>query len=105
MTKRGELIQVLTLDGLSFHTADDFRIDDNKAIRNRFLYQMASPDVAISFYTIKRKHSHYPEGVYPKAMPMILMSAIKKNYRVKPATRICSTLSCFIKRLDLPRFQ
>ncbi|MFJ1269990.1 VirB3 family type IV secretion system protein [Legionella lytica] len=65
MTKKGELIQVLTLDGMPFDTKDDHEVEHLKKVRNRLLYQMASPSVAISFYTIKRKHAPYPEGTYP----------------------------------------
>ncbi|MBX9703174.1 MAG: hypothetical protein K2X39_03380, partial [Silvanigrellaceae bacterium] len=64
MTKKGELLQVLTLEGISFHTEEGTTLDDNKNLRNRLLYQMASPSIAISFYTIRRKQALYPEGEY-----------------------------------------
>ncbi|KTD32195.1 vir protein [Legionella nautarum] len=66
VTKKGELLQILTLEGMPFHTEDDFFLDDSKKIRNRALYQMASPQIAISFYTIKKPHHDYPQGTYPE---------------------------------------
>ncbi|STX39298.1 VirB3 family type IV secretion system protein [Legionella feeleii] len=81
MTRKGELIQVLSLDGLSFHTSDDLTIDDNKALRNRLLYQLASPHIAISFYTIKRKESAYPKGSYPKGYAHNLNERYKTKIR------------------------
>ena len=67
MTKKGELLQVVVLDGLSFHTDDDITLDVNKNLRNRVLYQMASPELAIGFYTIRRKHAPFPDGDYTNA--------------------------------------
>jgi type IV secretion system protein VirB4 len=64
MTRKGELFQVLTLDGIPFHTEEDADIDANKNLRNRLLQQIAAPELAISFYTIKTKCNPYPEGDY-----------------------------------------
>lgn len=67
MTHKGELLQVLSLEGLHFHTEDEIVIDANKALRNRLLQQMASPELAISFYTIRSKTQTYPKGDYSNA--------------------------------------
>lgn len=64
MTRKGELLQVVTLDGFAFHTEDDITLDVNKSLRNRVLYQMATPELAISFYTIKGKHAPFPASEY-----------------------------------------
>lgn len=84
VTKKGELIQVLTLEGMSFHTDDDHQIDDNKNLRNRLLYQMASPFIAINFYTIKRKHAPYPVASYPTGYAHELNERYKNKISQEP---------------------
>lgn len=84
MTKKGELMQVLTLDGLAFHTEDDITLDENKHLRNRVLYQMATPELAISFYTIKRKHTPFPAGEYSNAYAKELNARYQAALNEKP---------------------
>ena len=81
ITKKGELIQVLTLEGLSFYTESDHTLDDNKAIRNRLLYQIANPHLAISFYTIKKPHAHFPLGNYPPGYAKHFNNRYEKKFK------------------------
>ena len=87
MTKKGELLQVVELDGLSFYTEDDITLDVNKNLRNRVLYQMATPELAISFYTIKRKHTPFLAcnytNEYAKALNARYQDALNTRTRYK----------------------
>lgn len=85
MTKRGDLIQVLTLEGIGADTLDESVIDEAKALRNRFLYQLAKADLAVSFYLIKRPaevltHGDYPEG-YSRAFNARYQAALAHQAR------------------------
>ena len=84
MTKKGELLQVVTLDGLAFHTEDDITLDVNKNLRNRVLYQMACPELAISFYTIKQKYAPYPKGEYTNAYAKAFNERYRHSMNEKP---------------------
>lgn len=55
VTKKGELMQVVQIEGLSFETKDESDLISQKNIRNRLLSQMANPSLAIFVYTIRKK--------------------------------------------------
>ncbi len=64
-TKRGEMVQIVKVDGFSFETADDEDIDMKKMVRNSLLKSMAEGTFAVWFHMIRRRQSVYPGGKQP----------------------------------------
>ncbi len=65
ITDKGELLQVIKLDGFSFETADDEAVDLKKTVRNSLLKSMAEGTFACWFHLIRRKQVVYPGGKQP----------------------------------------
>lgn len=55
ITKNNELLQVIKIDGFSFETADDTDLDIRKNMRNLLFKNMASGNITLYFYTIRRR--------------------------------------------------
>ncbi len=66
LTKGGELMQVIHVEGYSFETADDEDVDMKKMVRNSLLKSMAEGTFAVWFHMIRRRQSAYPEGKMPE---------------------------------------
>ncbi len=66
ITKKGELLQVIKIEGFSFETADDDVVDLKKMVRNSLLKSMAEGTIALWFHTIRKRQMVYPDGVQPK---------------------------------------
>lgn len=64
-TKKGEMLQIIKVDGFSFETADDEDIDMKKMVRNSLLKSMAEGTFAVWFHMIRRRQSVYPGGKQP----------------------------------------
>lgn len=62
ITKDGELLQTIRLEGWSFETADDVDVDMKKSVRNSLLKSLADGKYAVWFHTIRRRKSAYPAG-------------------------------------------
>jgi type IV secretion system protein VirB4 len=62
ITKKGELIQTIKIDGFSFETADDEDVDMKKMVRNSMFKSMADGTFAMWIHTIRRRKSAYPGG-------------------------------------------
>jgi type IV secretion system protein VirB4 len=65
-TKKGEMMQIIKLEGFSFETADDDDIDMKKMVRNSLLKSMGEGNYAVWFHVIRRRQSAYPGGKQPK---------------------------------------
>ncbi len=65
LTKSNEFLQVVKVDGFSFETADDEDVDMKKLVRNSLLKSMADGNFSVSFHTVRRRHSAYPDGKQP----------------------------------------
>lgn len=62
LTKNRDLIVFIKVSGFSFETADDEDIESKKEIRNNLFKGLAGGKYTINTYTVRRKHSAYPEG-------------------------------------------
>lgn len=62
LTKAGQCLQVLKLDGFAFRTKDDIEIEIQKGIRSRFITQIADENIAIYIHLVKNKTNIYPDG-------------------------------------------
>ncbi|MDG1287604.1 MAG: VirB4 family type IV secretion/conjugal transfer ATPase [Rickettsiales bacterium] len=64
ITKSGELMQTIRLEGWSFETADDSDVDMKKVVRNSLLKSLSNGNYAAWFHTVRRKKSAYPGGEF-----------------------------------------
>ena len=64
ITKNGELMMVMKLEGFSFETADDDDVDMRKNIRNTLFKSIASGEYALWFHTIRKRRKVDIEGEY-----------------------------------------
>lgn len=65
LTKNGELLQVIKVEGYSFETADDEDVDMKKMVRNSLLKSMAEGTFGLWFHMIRHRQSIYPGGKQP----------------------------------------
>ena len=72
VTKNGELMQIIKIDGFSFETADDDVVDMKKMVRNSLYKSMAEGTFSMWFHMIRRRQSAYPEGKMPKGFAQYL---------------------------------
>ena len=64
LTKNGQLIQILRLNGFSFESADLDEIDLKKRLRNMLFKSMASQDYALWFHTVRERQPIFPAGEF-----------------------------------------
>jgi type IV secretion system protein VirB4 len=64
LTKNGQLIQILRLNGFSFESADVDEIDLKKRLRNMLFKSVASQDYALWFHTIRERQPRFPAGEF-----------------------------------------
>lgn len=67
ITKGGELLQIIRLEGWSFETADDVDVDMKKTVRNSLLKSLSNGNYAVWFHTVRRKKSTFPGGEFSNA--------------------------------------
>ena len=67
ITKSGEIMQTIRLEGWSFETADDADVDLKKAVRNSLFKSLSNGNYAVWFHTVRRKKSTYPKGEFSNA--------------------------------------
>ncbi len=90
VTKNGELMQIIKIDGFSFETADDDVVDMKKMVRNSLYKSMAEGTFSMWFHMVRRRQSAYPEGKMPKGFAKYL----DDKWRVKQNSK-----STFINEL------
>jgi type IV secretion system protein VirB4 len=83
ITKNGELLQIVKLDGFSFETADDDVVDMKKMVRNSLYKSLAEGTFSLWFHTVRRRHSVYPEGTPPSGFA----SYLDQKWRQKHSSR------------------
>jgi len=62
ITKHGEFLQIVKVDGFSFETADDEDVDMRKMVRNSLFKSMADGNYAVWFHLMRSRQSVYPGG-------------------------------------------
>lgn len=80
VTKKEEIMQVISVTGFSFETADDEDVDMKKMVRNSLLKSMASGNFAIYFHTVRRRQSKFPAGNMPSGFAESLNEAWKRKH-------------------------
>lgn len=84
LTKSGDLIQIIKINGLEFETADEDFLCFRKNLRNTLFRSVAKQSTGIYVHTIRRKQSVFPEGRFNPGFPDRLNSAWKdKHSRLK----------------------
>lgn len=87
ITKNGELLQVLKIEGFSFETADDDVVDLKKMVRNSLLKSMAEGTMAMWFHTIRRRQQAYPEGKMPPGFAQYVDDKWREKHARKSSFR------------------
>lgn len=64
VTKAGDLLQVIKIDGFAFETADDDVVDMKKLVRNSLYKSMADATFGMYFHIIRRRQSAHPGGEF-----------------------------------------
>lgn len=72
ITKNGDLLSVIKVNGFSFETADDDLLELKKDGRNNIFKGMADSSFQLYFHTIRKKHSAYADGVFDDFFPKAL---------------------------------
>lgn len=83
VTHQGDVLQVLALDGAFFDTVEPQVIEANKQLRNRILYQLATPGLSVSFYTLRQPHTTYPAGDYSNEFARAFNERYKNSLQKK----------------------
>jgi type IV secretion system protein VirB4 len=86
VTKAGEMIQVVKVEGFSFETADPAEIDGYKNMRNMLLKGMSTSNVTVYSHIIRKKRplktSSYPIDPYAKET-LDFTSLLEEEWRNK----------------------
>ncbi len=80
LTKAGDLLTTIQIDGFPFETADDDMLESRKNNRNNILKGMASSSVGIYFHTIRRKYTAFPKGEFDGYFPKMLNEQWKQKH-------------------------
>lgn len=80
LTRNGQLLQVLKLDGLSFSTADTDTLDMRKHLRNALFKSIGSHNYALWFHTVRSRQPAYPAGEFPPGFAQELDSEWRQKY-------------------------
>ena len=80
LTKSGDLLQILKIDGLPFETADPEWLLFQKNLRNTILRTITKSRYAVYVHTIRRRQHIYPEGEFPRGFANDLNRAWKSKH-------------------------
>jgi type IV secretion system protein VirB4 len=79
LTKSGDLLQIIKIDGLPFETADPDWLVFQKNLRNTILRSITKSRYAVYVHTIRRKQNIYPDGEFPQGFASDLNQAWKNK--------------------------
>lgn len=85
VTKSGELMQIIKLDGFSFETADDDIVDMKKMVRNSLLKSMAEGTFAMYFHMVRRRQHAYPGGTMQNSFAKHVDDSWKRKHQTRQA--------------------
>ncbi|HCU23620.1 MAG TPA: VirB4 family type IV secretion/conjugal transfer ATPase [Deltaproteobacteria bacterium] len=80
LSKSGDLLQILKIDGLPFETAGHDWLLFQKNLRNTILRTLTKSRYAVYVHSIRRKQDSYPEGVFPSGFAHDLNEAWKNKH-------------------------
>jgi type IV secretion system protein VirB4 len=84
LTKSGDLLQIIKIDGLAFETADEDFLCFRKNLRNTLFKSIAKHRTSLYVHTVRRKQGVYPEGKFNPGFSHRLNAAWKdKHSRLK----------------------
>lgn len=101
ITKNGELMQVLKIEGFSFETADDDVVDLKKMVRNSLFKSMAEGTMALWFHTFRKRQMVYPEGTQPPGFSRY----VDEKWRMKHAKKSTFRNDLYITVIRKPETQ
>jgi type IV secretion system protein VirB4 len=85
ITKKGDLLQVIKVDGFSFETADDDVVDVKKMVRNSLYKSMAEGTFSLYFHMIRRRQSVYPGGKMTQSFAKYVDDTWRKKHQTRAA--------------------
>jgi len=80
LTKSGDLLQIIKINGLEFETADEDFLCFRKNLRNTLFRSIAKHGTGLYVHTVRRKQSVFPEGRFDPGFPDLLNSAWKEKH-------------------------
>jgi len=83
ITKKGELLQFIKVNGFSFETADDEDVDMKKMVRNSLFKSMADGTFAVWTHIIRRRKSAFPGGNFQNSFARLVNEKWKHKHHSK----------------------
>jgi len=83
ITKAGELVQFIKVDGFSFETSDDEDLDMKKMVRNSLFKSLADGSFAMWFHIIRRRKSGFPAGDFSPGFARVVNDKWKHKHHSK----------------------
>ena len=80
LTKTGDLVSVIKVNGFSFETADGELVESKKQGRNNLLKGMANEHFSVYFHTIRKKYSVFPSGEFEDGFPKLMNEQWKSKH-------------------------
>ncbi len=80
ITKKGELLHFIKIEGFSFETADDEDVDMKKMVRNSLFKSMADGTFALWLHTIRRRKSAFPQGTMQSSFARVVNNKWKHKH-------------------------
>ena len=99
LLRDGRLMQVLTLDGLLFETADTEEINYRKALRDAMLQAIGTSRFALYHHIVRRRVEPQLEAEFPDAFS----AEIDANWRRRLASKRLFTNDLYIAMIRRPR--
>ena len=80
LTKSGDLLQIIKINGLEFETVDEDFLCFRKNLRNTLFRSVAKHGIGVYVHTVRRKLSVFPEGRFDPGFTDQLNSAWKEKH-------------------------
>lgn len=83
ITKDGQMIKIIKVEGFSFETVDDEDVDIKKDLLNQLLRTISSGGWILNFYMIRRNHNSFSDNFATKRTKVFFVDYINDVYREK----------------------
>lgn len=100
ITKKGELIQFVKVDGFSFETSDDEDLDMKKLVRNSLLKSVADGAYAMWFHIIRRRKGGFPGGEFQPGFARLVNEKWKHKHHSTKESYVNELYISIVRRED-----
>jgi type IV secretion system protein VirB4 len=80
LTKNGQLLQVLQIEGFSFESADADEIEFKKRLRNMLFKSVSTQEYALWFHIVRKRQPVYPAGEFEAGFAELLNAQWKMRH-------------------------